>query len=73
MAMKQGIIPPNLHFENLSARVAPHYKHLEVPTTAKPWPKTLPGQPRRVSVNSFGESTRDAIHGQQEASKAWLI
>jgi hybrid polyketide synthase/nonribosomal peptide synthetase ACE1 len=52
--MQKGIIPPNLHFENLSARVAPYYTHLEVPTAPKPWPQTLAGQPRRVSVNSFG-------------------
>ncbi|KUJ22238.1 BcPKS5, polyketide synthase [Mollisia scopiformis] len=54
LAMQHGIIPPNLHFNSLSARVAPYYNHLEIPITAKPWPKTLPGQPRRASVNSFG-------------------
>ncbi|KAK3290192.1 BcPKS5, polyketide synthase [Chaetomium fimeti] len=54
LAMQKGIIPPNLHFENLSDRVAPYYTHLEVPTAPKPWPQLLAGQPRRVSVNSFG-------------------
>ncbi|KAK4033573.1 BcPKS5, polyketide synthase [Parachaetomium inaequale] len=54
LAMQKGVIPPNLHFESLSARVAPYYTHLEVPTAPKPWPRTLAGQPRRVSVNSFG-------------------
>ncbi|KAF4502344.1 Nonribosomal peptide synthetase 14 [Fusarium agapanthi] len=53
-AMQHGIIPPNLHFKKLSNRVAPFYDSLKVPTSATPWPSTLPGQPRRVSVNSFG-------------------
>ncbi|OAA66673.1 BcPKS5, polyketide synthase [Niveomyces insectorum RCEF 264] len=54
LAMQKGIIPPNLHFNRLSPRVAPFYTNLEIPTTAKPWPETRPGQPRRASVNSFG-------------------
>ncbi|RAK95573.1 BcPKS5, polyketide synthase [Aspergillus ibericus CBS 121593] len=54
LAMQHGTIPPNLHFKKLSARVAPFYTHLKIPTSATPWPTTLPGQPRRVSVNSFG-------------------
>ncbi|RKK07595.1 Polyketide synthase-nonribosomal peptide synthetase [Fusarium oxysporum f. sp. cepae] len=53
-AMQHGIIPPNLHFKKLSDRVAPFYDNLKVSTSATPWPSTLPGQPRRVSVNSFG-------------------
>ncbi|KAF4339693.1 polyketide synthase [Fusarium beomiforme] len=54
MAMQHGVIPPNLHFKRLSDRVAPFYGNLKVPTSAMPWPSTFPGQPRRVSVNSFG-------------------
>ncbi|KAJ4855607.1 AMP-binding enzyme domain-containing protein [Trichoderma breve] len=54
MAMQHGIIPPNLHFKRLSDKVAPFYDNLKIPTSATPWPSTLPGQPRRVSVNSFG-------------------
>ncbi|CAI7637012.1 unnamed protein product [Penicillium glandicola] len=54
LALKHAIIPPNLHFNNLSPNVAPFYSNLKIPTTAIPWPKLLHGQPRRVSVNSFG-------------------
>ncbi|KAN0111044.1 Bcpks5 [Hyaloscypha variabilis] len=54
MALKHGTIPPNIHFENLSPKVAPFYTHLSIPTTAIPWPALAPGVPRRVSVNSFG-------------------
>ncbi|KAL1875163.1 putative Hybrid PKS-NRPS biosynthetic cluster [Diaporthe australafricana] len=54
LALQHGIVPPNMHFNNLSPGVAPFYDNLEIPTAAKPWPKLVPGQPRRVSVNSFG-------------------
>ncbi|EKV18449.1 Equisetin synthetase, putative [Penicillium digitatum Pd1] len=54
LAMQHGFIPPNLHFKKLSDRVAPFFEHLQIPTSAVPWPATLPGQPRRTSVNSFG-------------------
>ncbi|KAF7155441.1 hypothetical protein CNMCM5623_007512 [Aspergillus felis] len=53
-AIRHGIVPPNMHFNHLSPKVEPFYQHLEVPTVAKKWPSTLPGQPRRVSINSFG-------------------
>lgn len=56
LAMQHGFIPPNLHFKKLSDRVAPFFEHLQIPTSAVPWPATLPGQPRRTSVNSFGKS-----------------
>jgi len=57
LALKHGVIPPNMHFSSthLNPTVAQFYGRLEVPTTATPWPPLPPGQPRRVSVNSFGE------------------
>ncbi|KAK3935596.1 hypothetical protein QBC46DRAFT_462003 [Diplogelasinospora grovesii] len=54
LAVQHGVIPPNMHFNEVNPRVAPFYRGLEVPTSAKTWPKLLPGQPRRASVNSFG-------------------
>jgi acyl transferase domain-containing protein len=53
-SMKNGMIPPNLHFNTLNPSVEPFYKHLLVPTEVMPWPDPPPGQPRRASVNSFG-------------------
>ena len=53
--MKNGIIPPNLHFDNLSPSVAPFYTNLQVPTKAMSWPSPVSGQPRRASINSFGK------------------
>ncbi len=61
LAMKHGIIPPNMHFNSLSPRVAPFYTHLEVPTSAMTWPSPVPGQPRRASVNSFGASRAGSL------------
>lgn len=53
-AIQRSIIPPNLHFNELSPRVAPFYGNLQIPTTAKQWPTLPRDQPRRVSVNGFG-------------------
>ncbi|GES65928.1 putative polyketide synthase [Aspergillus terreus] len=53
-ALQHGMIPPNMHFNSLSPRVAPFYTHLEVPTELRPWPSPVSGQPRRASINSFG-------------------
>ncbi|ROV88538.1 hypothetical protein VMCG_10383 [Cytospora schulzeri] len=54
LALKHGVIPPNLHFHNLNPKVAPFFGHLDIPTTAMPWPNIEEGQIRRASVNSFG-------------------
>lgn len=51
LAMKHGVVPPNLHFSKLSPKVAPFYNQLEISTAAKPWPELEPGQVRRASVN----------------------
>lgn len=55
LAVQHGIIPPNMLFEKLSPRVAPFYKNLKIPTEVTAWPPIPAGQPRRVSVNSFGK------------------
>lgn len=54
LAIKHGIIPPNLLFNELNPEVAPFYGPLQIPTTAIPWPELPAGVPRRASVNSFG-------------------
>lgn len=66
LALQHGTIPPNLHFQNLSPKVAPFYSHLEIPTSARPWPTPLPGQPRRASVNSFGKAELNTPHRASE-------
>ncbi|KAK3987151.1 Fusarin C synthetase [Cladorrhinum sp. PSN332] len=54
LATQHGLIPPNLHFDQLNPAIEPYYRHLEVPTRLKPWPTLPAGAPRRASVNSFG-------------------
>lgn len=50
LALRHGIVPPNLHFRDLNPKVAPFFEHLNIPTTPLPWP-TGEGQIKRASVN----------------------
>lgn len=52
--IQNGLLPPNMLFDELSPRVAPFYSDLEVVTKQQAWPALKYNQPRRVSVNSFG-------------------
>ncbi|KAI9147229.1 Acyl transferase/acyl hydrolase/lysophospholipase [Paramyrothecium foliicola] len=54
LALQNGVIPPNMHFNTISPKVDSFYTHLEIVSSAQEWPRIFPGQPRRVSVNSFG-------------------
>lgn len=54
LILQHGVIPPNMLLDELSPRVAPFCKDLEVVTQQRPFPTPKPNQPRRVSVNSFG-------------------
>ena len=56
LALQHSTIPPNLLFDRLNPSIEPYYTGLQVPIDAKPWPKVPEGDPRRVSVNSFGTS-----------------
>lgn len=57
--INNGIIPPNMLFNNLNPDILPFYKGLRVPTVQTPWPQLPEGVPRRVSVNSFGKFWRN--------------
>lgn len=54
LALRHGVIPPNMLFRRLNPNVAPFYAGLGVPLAPLCWPRVKPGQPRRASVNSFG-------------------
>ncbi|KAI0869514.1 hybrid PKS-NRPS PsoA [Hypoxylon argillaceum] len=54
LAVKHGVIPPNLLFDTLNPAIAPFAQRLHIPTALLPWPKTPPSIPKRASVNSFG-------------------
>lgn len=53
LAVQHGVIPPNLHFDELNPKLEPFYGGLEIPTVAHEWPSTVGGV-RRASCNSFG-------------------
>lgn len=52
LALKHGIVPPNLHFDNLSPKVAPFFTHLGIPTVPTAWP-SIAGEVKRASVNRY--------------------
>ncbi|KAI9642579.1 Reducing polyketide synthase boa6 [Ciborinia camelliae] len=52
LAMKEKIIPPNLHFQSLNSAIEPFYGNLKIPVAPLPWPAV--DGPLRASVNSFG-------------------
>lgn len=54
LVVQNGHIPPNLSFNNLSQRVEPFYKGVEIPKHSAAWPDDISSEPRRASVNSFG-------------------
>ncbi|KAI9687177.1 MAG: putative Hybrid PKS-NRPS biosynthetic cluster [Bathelium mastoideum] len=53
LALHNKLVPPNMHFNQLSPSIEPYYNNLCVPTSLLPWPETH-GKPLRASVNSFG-------------------
>ena len=54
LAIRNGVIPPNMHFNTLNPKIEPFYGPLRIPEEQIPWPQLPPGCPRRASVNSFG-------------------
>ena len=54
LAVQHCQIPGNLHFQELNPKIRPFYEHLRVPTALTPWPALFKGEPRHMSVNSFG-------------------
>ncbi|KAJ0315623.1 hypothetical protein COL5a_011935 [Colletotrichum fioriniae] len=54
LALREGIVPPNLLFNRLNPALEPFVDHLRIPTSCEPWPEVLEGGVRRASVNSFG-------------------
>ena len=72
LAVQHGQIPRNLHFRELNHKIRPFEHRLRVPITLTPWPAVPKGQPRRVSVNSFGFGGTNAhaiIESWDEASE----
>ncbi|CAP62330.1 uncharacterized protein PODANS_0_240 [Podospora anserina S mat+] len=54
LALQHGLIPPNMHFNQLNPKIEPFYHSLQIPTSLGEWPVLPAGQARRASINSFG-------------------
>jgi phthiocerol/phenolphthiocerol synthesis type-I polyketide synthase E len=55
LALENGAIPPNLHFETPNPQIDFDSSPFFVNTKLREWPRSLPGQPpRRAGVSSFG-------------------
>ncbi len=54
LALRQGQVPPSLHFEQPNPRIDFAASPFFVPTSLTPWPHTAAGEPRRAAVNSLG-------------------
>lgn len=54
LSLKHRTIFPNLLFNELNPNIEPYYNGFQVPTSPLAWPELRPGEPLRVSVNSFG-------------------
>jgi phthiocerol/phenolphthiocerol synthesis type-I polyketide synthase B len=52
LAIHEGTIPPNLHFQNPNPHIPFDQLRLKVVAEQQDWPET--GQPRRAGVSSFG-------------------
>ncbi|KAH8651356.1 reducing type I polyketide synthase [Xylariales sp. PMI_506] len=51
LALKKGLIPPSINFEEANAKVPLESWDLKIPRKLEPWPS---GLPRRASINNFG-------------------
>jgi hypothetical protein len=61
LALKNHVIPQNLHFHNLNPSVALYCRNLEVSTTARSW-TVRPGETRRPSVNKYAVFIKKGFH-----------
>ncbi|KID72760.1 Polyketide synthase-nonribosomal peptide synthetase [Metarhizium brunneum] len=54
LALRAGVIPPNMLLNKVNPKVEPFYGNVQILSAARKWPKLAKGGVRRVSVNSFG-------------------
>ncbi len=59
LALREGVIPPHLHFETPNPRIEWDSLPVRVTSEATPWPET-PDRPARAAVSSFGFSGTNA-------------
>lgn len=52
LSLRNGLIPPSIHFQRLNPNISAQDMHFFVPTAGVPWPRGE--RPRLAGVNSFG-------------------
>ncbi|KAE8152734.1 putative polyketide synthase [Aspergillus avenaceus] len=54
LALKHGVVPPNMLFNRLNPTLEPFVANMRILTRPQTWPALSGTHPRRASVNSFG-------------------
>jgi acyl transferase domain-containing protein/SAM-dependent methyltransferase/acyl carrier protein len=69
LSLREGVIPPSLHFESSNREFDLARTSFYVPTAAVPWPATAAGSKRRAGVSAFGVGGTNAHIVLEEAPR----
>lgn len=70
LCLEKGLIPPTVNYKTPNPKLKLDEWHLKVVTALEPWPESLIGGPRRLSVNNFGYGGTNA-HVIMESADPW--
>ncbi|KAI0377221.1 putative polyketide synthase [Hypomontagnella monticulosa] len=70
LCLEKGMIPPCVNYETPNPKLKLDEWHLKVATALEPFPESLIGGPRRLSVNNFGYGGTNA-HVIMESADPW--
>ncbi|KAL7906095.1 putative polyketide synthase [Trichoderma velutinum] len=70
LCLERGLIPPSVNYETPNPKLKLDEWRLKVVTALEPWPESLVGGPKRLSVNNFGYGGSNA-HVIMESAEPW--
>lgn len=70
LCLERGLIPPSVNYETPNPKLKLDEWRLKVVTAMEPWPESLIGGPKRLSVNNFGYGGSNA-HVIMESAEPW--
>ncbi|KAL6701443.1 putative polyketide synthase [Trichoderma pleuroticola] len=70
LCLERGLIPPSVNYETPNPKLKLDEWRLKVVTAMEPWPESLTGGPKRLSVNNFGYGGSNA-HVIMESAEPW--
>ncbi|KAL7953263.1 putative polyketide synthase [Trichoderma compactum] len=70
LCLERRLIPPSVNYETPNPKLKLDEWHLKVVTALEPWPESLIGGPKRLSVNNFGYGGSNA-HVIMESAEPW--